>query len=173
MYAYQFSIDPIIPEILKLPGDIVGCEIGVNEGDSVYSTLEKVDAIKTIYGIDPYVQYVDHYNWDPEPPMRKFLSKMIGWENKINFIRKTSNEAKDDLPDGILDYIFIDGDHTYNAALQDMRNYYSKVRSGGLFSGHDWPCPPVQQAVYDFIDEIKLDKTRLQVIHGCWFWYKD
>jgi len=54
-----------------------------------------------------------------------------------------------------------------------MRNYYSKVRSGGLFSGHDWPCPPVQQAVYDFIDEIKLDKTRLQVIHGCWFWYKD
>ena len=35
------------------------------------------------------------------------------------------------IADGSLDFVFIDGDHSYTGVLSDCANYYDKVRSGG------------------------------------------
>ena len=40
--------------------------------------------------------------------------------------------------DGELDFVFIDGEHSYEAARLDIEAWWPKVRSGGLLMGHDY-----------------------------------
>ena len=49
----------------------------------------------------------------------------------------TSHEASSVVPDN-LDFVFIDGDHSYKAVLLDLNDWVPKIRSGGLLIGHDW-----------------------------------
>jgi predicted O-methyltransferase YrrM len=37
-----------------------------------------------------------------------------------------------------LDFVYIDGDHGYEAVINDITNYSSKVRPGGIIAGHDY-----------------------------------
>lgn len=39
--------------------------------------------------------------------------------------------------DSVVDVLFIDGDHTFEGALQDYRDYEPFVRSGGIIAFHD------------------------------------
>ena len=42
------------------------------------------------------------------------------------------------LPDKTLDFVFIDGDHTFNNVMLDILLWTPKVRKGGIISGHDY-----------------------------------
>jgi predicted O-methyltransferase YrrM len=51
------------------------------------------------------------------------------------------------IPDGSLDLVFIDADHTEAGVLADIDAYLPKIREGGVMSGHDINWPTVQRAV--------------------------
>ena len=34
--------------------------------------------------------------------------------------------------------MYVDGDHSYVGAMQDMRFWWPKVRHGGVLAGHDY-----------------------------------
>lgn len=63
------------------------------------------------------------------------------------------------------DLVYIDADHTYESVKKDLYAWYPKVKSGGIFSGHDY-CEyyikqsdtkfGVVQAVDEFINEFSL-----------------
>ena len=40
-----------------------------------------------------------------------------------------------------LDWVYIDGNHTYEFVLEDLRSWYPKVRPGGLVVGDDYDRP--------------------------------
>lgn len=45
------------------------------------------------------------------------------------------------LPSGApngFDFVYIDGDHSYEAVSEDLRAWWPLVRSGGILAGHDW-----------------------------------
>ena len=52
------------------------------------------------------------------------------------------------------DFLFIDGDHSYEACLRDIQNFYPHLETGGLIAFHDsYPDMPgngVFQAILDF-----------------------
>lgn len=52
----------------------------------------------------------------------------------------TKAEVVGSFPDSYFDFVYIDGDHSYNGAKSDLRNYFSKVRRGGIIAGHDYCC---------------------------------
>jgi hypothetical protein len=56
----------------------------------------------------------------------------------VRLIRDYSVNAAKQIPDGSLDWVFIDANHAYNAVLEDMSAWWPKVKVGGLFSGHDF-----------------------------------
>lgn len=157
-----------------LKKNIVGCEIGVCYGISMAYTLDTVPNISKIYAIDPYTGY--DAGFDLSTTKQYFLEKMTGDKmSKVVFLEKTSDDAAADIPDNSLDYVFIDGLHTHEQALQDCRNYWNKVKIGGIFSGHDWPMSAVQNAVNDFMNEMSIPAEKLKITpnNGIWYWIKE
>ena len=49
-----------------------------------------------------------------------------------------SGEVAKAVGDGSLDFVFIDGDHTFEAVRRDLKLWVPKVRPGGVVGGHDW-----------------------------------
>jgi hypothetical protein len=87
--------------------------------------------------------------------------------------RATSEQALRDMPDDSLDWIYIDGDHTYNGAILDLRMALSKVKAGGLICGNDytlghWWEDGVVRAVHEFLQE-NNGKLALKLVMGTEF----
>ena len=60
------------------------------------------------------------------------------FEPRATIHRMTSVQAAPLVPDGSLDLVFIDGDHSYDGVRKDIAAWKSKVRPGGFLSGHDY-----------------------------------
>lgn len=60
-----------------------------------------------------------------------------------------SVEAAKKYNDNSLDFVFIDGDHSYQGCSQDISAWWPKVKPGGILAGHDYMRnhPGVIQAV--------------------------
>ncbi len=138
-------------------------EIGVSGGLNSKYILDNLN-IKRLYLVDPYDDYVDNSNEYKDVKVSKdFLSKMNKiakrrlrkYEKKISWIKKYSNDALNIVP--MVDYIYIDGNHSYEYVLDDCKNYWQKVKNGGILAGHDISMVGVLNAVQDFCKEEKLN----------------
>ena len=49
-----------------------------------------------------------------------------------------SLEAAETTQDESLDFVYIDADHSYKSCMLDIIAWESKVRHGGIISGHDY-----------------------------------
>lgn len=56
-------------------------------------------------------------------------------------IRNRSLEAAREVPDGSLDFVFIDANHSYGACKDDINAWLPKLKPGGLLCGHDYDHP--------------------------------
>ena len=52
-----------------------------------------------------------------------------------------SVEASRDFPDGHFDLVYIDGNHSYAAVVEDIKAWRPKVKPGGILAGHDYVAP--------------------------------
>jgi predicted O-methyltransferase YrrM len=75
---------------------------------------------------------------------------------------------KNVLPgDGKVDFLFIDGDHTYEGVKADFEMYSGLVRPGGLIVFHDI-CKHSEQInchVDRFWQEVKFERRALEFVH--------
>ncbi len=62
-------------------------------------------------------------------------------KDRTTVIRKDSVEAARDVPDGSLDFVFIDADHSYEGCIADLRAWIPKVSEKGIVCGHDYSVP--------------------------------
>jgi len=67
--------------------------------------------------------------------------------------------------------IFIDGSHDYKSVLEDMNNYYPKLKSGGIFAGHDYTSRDlgVIKAVKEFSEKQSIP---FEVKNTSWYMIK-
>lgn len=137
-----------------LNNSLVGVEIGVFGGNHAYFILRKLNMEK-LFLIDPYSN--DNYDEITNLGTRHlFMAQraLKRFNGKYVQIRKRSADAVDMVPDG-LDFVYIDGDHRFDFVMKDIELYFPKVKSGGVFGGHDY-CdmhPDVIRAVDDFVDK--------------------
>jgi hypothetical protein len=53
-------------------------------------------------------------------------------------MRMTSDEAAREIPDGTLDFVYLDARHDYESVKEDIALWYPKVKAGGVLAGHDY-----------------------------------
>jgi len=181
---FQSDIKSIIHCINFLGEDIVGLELGTSSGDSFMTMLQNCPNIKTLYGVDCFKPHIDHITYSEVPynvvdEKKSEYSKLTFYHNlkfsghkeKVVFFEEYSKDVLEKIENESLDFIFIDTCSTYQDAKEDISLWYSKVKPGGIYSGHDFHCNFVKKSVFEFREENNITSP-ISIFDNVWIWYK-
>lgn len=165
-----------IPELLKDMKNPVGIEIGSDHGWTTEYLLKSVPDL-FVHTIDPYSSYID---WDGTPSSefareqahRNLIEATKDFPDRTKHHLLTSDDAAKEFEDESMDFIFVDGIHTYEQVHKDCANYWPKVKKGGLLCGHDYNAVEGVKRAVDEVAE-KLGKKISFTKQDIWYWYKD
>jgi len=118
---------------------------------------------------------IDPWHYQPDPSLAKachggvsgsqermdeihdYVVRHFGYRKNVMIHRTTSSIAVNQFPSDYFDWIYVDGDHSYEGATADLEQYRSKVKPGGFVAGDDYARGPkffkdgVTRAVNDII----------------------
>jgi predicted O-methyltransferase YrrM len=117
----------------------VGAEIGTEQGVYAERICKNNPGVK-LYCVDlwkTYQGYRDHVNQDKLDEFFSTTQTLLKSYN-VKFIRKYSMDAVKDFENGSLDFVYIDANHEWPFITQDIYYWSTKVRPGGIVSGHDY-----------------------------------
>ena len=138
-----------------------GVEIGVNEGiysEKIYNFFSNKYDFKFAL-IDPW-----EVNEEFQGYGEKFLNqaykkvlKKFGNNKNVTILREPSNIACNKFEDESLDFVYVDGNHDYKFAKEDLDIWFKKLKTNGVLFGNDYARPfGVHKAVSEFSSENKL-----------------
>ena len=83
-------------------------------------------------------------------------------DKQVTPISIDSIEASNDFDNESVDFIFLDGEHTYPYVLNEIKAWLPKIKVGGVICGHDYcSCDGIRIAVEEvFKDKFKLNSTK-------------
>lgn len=140
-------------------------EVGCWEGRSGVYLLEKIKEM----GSNIKVDFVDHWNGDPDVPYQQnkikqngedsvyttFTNniKSVGVENyQIN--RIDSVTGADLYQDNSLEFVYLDASHYREQVVADIQAWLPKVKSGCVLAGHDYDWADVRDAVHSELTDV-------------------
>lgn len=143
-------------EILnRLPaGHVVGAEIGVFSGATSAKLLAREDL--TLFMVDTWEGFciapgiVIATHEEQRQNFRKAMESTAHALERRHVLRAPSASAAGVIEDELLDFVFIDADHSYPAVKADIKAWMHKVKPGGLLCGHDY-----DNSEYMFGEEVK------------------
>ena len=110
-------------------------EIGVGTGRHAVQLVNHVPGLH-LYAVDPWAQYG---RCSQRICDKRYAATVKRLKDKnATILRKTSLEASQEFEDGSLDFVYIDGDHRFDAVMMDIILWAPKVRKGGIVAGHDY-----------------------------------
>lgn len=119
-------------------------EIGVYRGNFASKMLESCKSLKRYYMIDPW-KHLEDWNKPANEEDNVFELYFAETKAKTDFavgkrviLRGKTVEVIHEIPDGELDFAYIDGDHTLKGIAIDLICSYPKVRDGGFVGGDDF-----------------------------------
>lgn len=131
-----------LPKLFRKLGFKTGAEIGVQKGRYSKFLCAYIPGLK-LYCIDPwlaYDEYVEQHDAQGQIALNEFLeiAKQRLAPYNCEFIREFSMKAVQRFCDNSLDFVFIDGNHSFQYVVNDIAEWSKKVRPGGIISGHDY-----------------------------------
>ncbi|HEX7378001.1 MAG TPA: class I SAM-dependent methyltransferase, partial [Pirellulales bacterium] len=139
-----------------------GVEVGVEAGEFAATVLNSWEG-RRLHLVDAWrhlPDYDDVCNIDDaghEARLRQLPERLSRHAGRYQIHRMLSREATAAFENGSLDFAYIDAQQTYEAVREDLSLWYPKVRTGGVFAGHDFldSRPPdfhfgVRRAVLEF-----------------------
>ncbi len=154
-------------------------EVGCFMGKSAAYLLQKIkesDKRIRVWVIDIFEAECGHHNDLIKENgggtlLEIFKKNMAQLGFKPNTMIGKSNEQYKNISDESFSMIFIDAAHDYESVKADLNNFYPKLKSGGIFAGHDYgekSCG-VGQAVDEFVKENNL---KLEIMTASWILIK-
>lgn len=170
-----FSYEHIYADMVRQASDgDLFVEIGSFKGKSTaFMCVEIANSGKKINFecIDPMIP-LSHYKTSAENEpdewkdytLEGFTERLKPVENYYKLHQMPSSEAVHLFPDESIDFLLIDGDHTYEAVKQDIIMFVPKMRKGGLIAGDDAFDATVARAAMDGASYCDL-KAEIHGIH--------
>lgn len=161
---------------------IVGAVIGISHGKTSKRLL-KARSLLTLIMVDPwkpqkenesYVKTGDIHAVKPlqehETAYQKTL-KVVRFAGKRARIRRMKSErAVKKYGDKSLDFVFVDGDHSYEGCKQDIELWLPKVKKGGWIGGHDYKHSKAALHGVDKAVEEKFSIKKIEIdVNHTWF----
>jgi len=146
-FAVDARAEAILAELAAR--EKIGVEVGVFRGDLSRRLLEGDPSI-CLYMVDPwrsmqnesYLATDDlHHRMtqqEQDAVLELAIANVAKFGKRAKILRMTSLEAAPKFEDGTLDFVFIDGDHSYKGVHDDIEAWWPKLVNGGLLSGHDY-----------------------------------
>jgi hypothetical protein len=134
-----------------------GVEIGVWKGETFIYLLNSCSELNLI-GIDPYEPQPDNkgpekwtkgengHAWNHDKYHRDML-EFCKTNPRGKIVKDYSVNVSKTIQDESLDFIFIDGDHSYKGVKSDIESWYPKIKKHGWIIGHDIHFNSVEKAV--------------------------
>lgn len=137
MRPEKLSLTPFLDE-LHIENGIMA-EIGSYAGESA-EQFALSNKFSLIYAIDiwekdildPAIYISDMKN------VENIFDTTILKYNNIKKIKKTSLDAVNEFPDKYFDLVYIDANHEYENAKQDIIAWMPKIKKDGVLAGHDY-----------------------------------
>lgn len=164
-----------------LPRLSVGAEIGVHRGDFSAEIL-KIVAPSRLHLVDPWKHFdtpAYKHAWygggasgGQSEMDERYATVLVRFRSEIDagqvlVHRRFSNDFGLDLPADHLDWVYIDGDHTYEFVTRDLELFFGKLKPGGYLLGDDyqnggWWAGGVKKAVDEFVPAYPVDVVTLE-----------
>lgn len=160
-------------ELLQNRSPKYGAEIGVFEGDNSLALLSNLDSLHLLVCVDPFLHYPEFdkatpnkrgkvFNADFQKVKYTFYSKLLPYYRRFILEETYSEFAAPQYPNDFFDFVFIDGNHSYEYVFRDIVLWLPKIKNGGIICGHDYVNKPgygVIKAVNElFGEEVGIDK---------------
>ncbi len=160
-----------LERLLKRYGFKTFVEVGVAKGDLTKYILANVQLDK-YYAVDPWRHYEgagagDFEKVTDESWERLYLETLKLCTDSILQVFRVPSLTAANLFRGMkFDCVFLDADHSYEAAKADLEAWWPLVREGGVLCGHDYSNRykhEVKRAVNEFFGA----DNKVQ-LHRCW-----
>lgn len=164
----KYEIKELLKIVKKKKPKII-LEIGSARGGTLFLFSKYASKNATIISVDlPGGEFGGGYSKSRIPIFEKFIEK----EQRLELIRNnshlqsTKNKVLNILKNRKIDFLFIDGDHTYNGVKTDFNLYYPLVKKNGIIALHDIAKHPKETncKVDVFWKEIKHNYKSKEII---------
>ena len=154
---------PLLAEFINEQSLSSFVEVGVWRGHLSYYILNHCPCVQRSYAIDPYTHwnpkvYKDSANVKQDKFDKIYIEatrRLAEFGSRNFLLRMASVEAAAHLKKEQFDFVFIDANHDYEWVTKDLKAWYSMVRPGKIFGGHDYGhrrFPGVKKAIDKFCD---------------------
>ena len=117
-----------------------------------------------MYSVDPYKHFSDEEYLDIMNVKQDLFdvlhsivkARLSVFNERACIVRMVSLDAAAQFAKDQLDFVYIDGNHSYKAVREDLEAWWDKVRSGGIVAGDDYDpisWPSVTKAVDEFFNK--------------------
>ncbi len=134
-HLFHLKSFPTRIDMLKqLPKNAVVAEIGVNRGDFSHAILNHCSPHK-FFLIDIWGSKRYHGGLFDYVRTRFELEIQAG---QMEIVRELSFDGIASFPDHHFDWVYLDTDHSYETTRHELELLRSKMKPGGIISGHDY-----------------------------------
>ena len=143
------------------PYSVEGYEPAIAQKDPTFNMETYLERYKKLTGGNDIESFNRYYDKVHARVVKKFKS-----HKEVEVVRKTSTEWFEKYDGEKLDWIYIDGDHSYTGVINDLNNCLRIMKEGGLILGDDYKWESsgdkggVKKAVNEFVQKMNLKLER-------------
>jgi hypothetical protein len=144
------SHSSVLSHLVYQNGWMCGAEIGVFEAQNLRALLMNCPHLHMI-AVDQWEPHGGPRIWHDaawNAPMKQIEARaryrLSFFGERVDIRKGASVEVAKTVNDASLDFVFIDGDHSEDGVVADVKAWLPKLRAGGMLTGHDIAMPTVQ-----------------------------
>lgn len=136
----------------------VGCYLGIST--ELFAEFCKEITSIDLWGMDETYDGGENPK-DYWPNIENQARQRLSNYKNTTLIKDNSKNVSKTFENESLDLVYLDGNHSYIGLMDDVKNWYDKIKKGGVLSGHDYNQTEVKKVVDEIIIEFNMSDLKV------------